>query len=54
MFSSPVKQDKFALVVGVDMIVSGRASSSVKKDASLLFCLKAQIVINNCDMFDII
>ncbi len=42
---SLVKQAKFVLVVGILMIVSGRASASFKQDVSYLFCLKAFIII---------
>ncbi len=39
-----IKQAKVALVVGIVMIVSGRASSSFKLDVSYLFCLKAVVI----------
>ncbi len=45
-----MKQAKFAMVVSIVMIVSGRASSILKLDVSYLFYLKA-IVINKYDMF---
>ncbi len=40
---SLVKQAKFALAVGILMIVSETASSSFKRDVSYLFCLKALV-----------
>ncbi len=47
---SLAKLAKFALVMGIVMTVSGRASSSFKKDVSYLFCTKT-IVIIQYDMF---
>ncbi len=39
-----VKQARFALVVGIVMIVSGGALSSFQQDISYLFCLKAIVI----------
>ncbi len=47
---SLVKQSIFALVVGIVVIVSGRASSSFKVDVTYLFCLQAT-VINKYEYF---
>ncbi len=42
---SLVKRAKFALVVGIVMIVLGRASSSFKEYVSYLFCFVLKAVV---------